>query len=75
MLARVVLDGGRAELDLIPITLSRHLPQHQRGLPQVASGEVGAAILDRIEALSSRYGTTFKPDPSGQHSIATIPIS
>src|SRR5580693_4230691 len=57
VLARVVLDGGRAELDLIPLTLSRHLPQHQRGLPQVASGEVGAAILDRIEALSSRYGT------------------
>ena len=75
VLARVVLDGGRAELDLIPLTLSRHLPQHQRGLPQVASGEVGAAVLDRIEAMSSRYGTTFKPDPSGQHSVATIPIS
>ena len=58
VLARVVLDGGRAELDLIPLTLSPHLPQHQRGLPQVASGEVGAAILDRIETLSSRYGTT-----------------
>jgi poly-gamma-glutamate capsule biosynthesis protein CapA/YwtB (metallophosphatase superfamily) len=75
VLARLVFDGGRAELDLVPLTLSRQLPPHQRGLPQVASGEVGAAILDRIEAMSSRYGTTFKPDPSGQHARATIPIT
>jgi hypothetical protein len=41
----------------------------------VASGDEGAAILGRIEALSERYGTTFKPDPAGHNSVATIPIS
>jgi len=75
VLARLVFNGGRAELDLIPLTLDRQLPPHQRGLPRVASGEVGAAILDRVEAMSSRYDTTFKPAPSGQHARATIPIT
>jgi poly-gamma-glutamate capsule biosynthesis protein CapA/YwtB (metallophosphatase superfamily) len=75
VLARLVFDSGRAELDLIPLTLSRHLPPHQRGLPQVASGEEGAAILGRLEAMSSRYGTTFKAGPSGQSSVANVPIS
>jgi poly-gamma-glutamate capsule biosynthesis protein CapA/YwtB (metallophosphatase superfamily) len=75
VLARLVLDGGRAELDLIPLTLSRDLQPHQRGLPQVASGDEGAAILGRVEAMSSRYGTKFTPDPTGRNSVASIPIS
>jgi hypothetical protein len=41
----------------------------------VAPGDEGAAILGRLEAMSSRYGTTFKPGPSGQSPVATVPIS
>jgi poly-gamma-glutamate synthesis protein (capsule biosynthesis protein) len=72
MMARFVTDGGRAELELVPITLNRTLPMHQRGMPRVAHGPEGAAILSRIAEMSARYGTEIVADPSGHRARVKI---
>jgi poly-gamma-glutamate capsule biosynthesis protein CapA/YwtB (metallophosphatase superfamily) len=72
MMARFVTDSGRAELELVPITLNRTLPMHQRGMPRVAHGPEGTAILARIAEMSARYGTEIVADPAGHRARVKI---
>jgi len=72
VMARFRIDGGRAGLELIPLTLNRHLPMHQRGIPRVAQAQEGTAILARVAELSSPYGTAIVADPSGQRALVKM---
>jgi poly-gamma-glutamate capsule biosynthesis protein CapA/YwtB (metallophosphatase superfamily) len=55
------------EIDLHPVTLGFGEKVHRRGMPKLAEGAVGAAILDRLAALSAPFGTRF--DRSGPASL------
>ncbi len=72
VMTRFVVDGGRAELELVPITLNRTLPMHQRGMPRVAHGPEGTAILARIAEMSAQYGTEIVADPAGHRASVKI---
>ncbi len=49
-------------LELIPIALGYGEPAFRRGLPHLAQGEHGNAILRRFAALSEPYGTRIRID-------------
>jgi poly-gamma-glutamate capsule biosynthesis protein CapA/YwtB (metallophosphatase superfamily) len=48
-----------AALRLHPLDLGHGRGRAQRGRPVLASGDIAAAILARVERLSRRYGTTI----------------
>lgn len=49
--------GEVCEIRLHPIDLGAQSPSSRRGVPRLASGERGRAIIRRIAELSSQYGT------------------
>jgi len=49
--------GRLAEIRLQPIDLSYTARGADRGVPRIASAEVGAAILERLQRLSQPFGT------------------
>lgn len=56
--AEAAFEKGRlAGLRLHPLDLGHGRSRARRGRPVLASGEVAAAILARVERLSKRYGT------------------
>jgi poly-gamma-glutamate synthesis protein (capsule biosynthesis protein) len=63
--------GRRARLDLHPLDLGHGTPRAQRGRPMLAQGETAAAILDRVQRLSQRYGT----DVSVEENIGTVKLN
>ncbi len=60
-LARCEFDAHRlTAVRLVPLDLGHGRPRAQRGRPVLATGATAQAILDRIEALSQRYGTRLR---------------
>ncbi len=47
---------------LHPVDLGHGLPRAQRGRPVLARGAVAARILERVQRLSHRFGTTVAID-------------
>lgn len=53
-------DGGRAEYKLLPIDLDLRRENHlERGLPVIATPEVGAELARDLIGMSKKYGTQF----------------
>jgi poly-gamma-glutamate capsule biosynthesis protein CapA/YwtB (metallophosphatase superfamily) len=52
-------NGKLAQLTLHPLDLGHGTSRAQRGRPVLAQGSVAAAILDRVQRLSQRYGTVL----------------
>jgi poly-gamma-glutamate synthesis protein (capsule biosynthesis protein) len=50
-------DGHIVAIEIVPIGLGYGRPIHRRGRPAVAEGSEAAAILERLRALSSEFGT------------------
>jgi poly-gamma-glutamate synthesis protein (capsule biosynthesis protein) len=55
-------DGALERVEFHPISLQGDEPCPQRGVPVLADGERGAAILDRLRDFSSLFGTTIHTD-------------
>jgi poly-gamma-glutamate synthesis protein (capsule biosynthesis protein) len=49
--------GKLVKIELLPIDLGFGCPRAQRGRPVLASGEVARRAIERVSALSRRYGT------------------
>lgn len=52
-------DGRLAAVEIVPIELGHRRPVSQRGLPRLAAGDHGAAILARFARLSEPFKTRF----------------
>lgn len=75
VIGRLRFGGGRPELELVPITLGRQLPRHRRGVPSVARGDAGRAVLDRLQELSQPYGTKLAIGGTADRPTATVTMS
>lgn len=51
-------------MEVRPVSLGLGMRHHQRGRPRMAVGEEADNILDRLEQLSSGYGTSFVREAS-----------
>jgi poly-gamma-glutamate synthesis protein (capsule biosynthesis protein) len=60
------VDGESESVEFVPIVLDEGTPGdlflQRRGVPEVAEGELAAAILSRLAALSAELGTSFRID-------------
>ncbi|MDI3270258.1 MAG: CapA family protein [Bacillota bacterium] len=57
------LEGDKVrEVRLYPVELGFGLPRPQRGSPTLATGSKGRAILERLQQLSTPFGTTITID-------------
>jgi poly-gamma-glutamate capsule biosynthesis protein CapA/YwtB (metallophosphatase superfamily) len=63
---------GRAlkEVRLHPVDLGHGTPRGQRGRPMLASGDVTKQIIDRVQRLSSIYGTKIALD--GETAVVSL---
>ena len=53
------LSGKLVEIDFVPVDLGTSLSGAARGIPKLASSEVGREILERLQILSKPFGTTI----------------
>jgi poly-gamma-glutamate capsule biosynthesis protein CapA/YwtB (metallophosphatase superfamily) len=53
-------DGELTASELVPVVLGHGLPRSRRGCPTLAGEAEGAAILDRLAALSEPFGTRIE---------------
>jgi poly-gamma-glutamate capsule biosynthesis protein CapA/YwtB (metallophosphatase superfamily) len=58
------------EVRLHPVDLGHGRARAQRGRPVLASGDISKQIFDRLQRLSSAYGTTIVPD--GETAIVAL---
>lgn len=57
------LEGGHAQYQIVPIDLDMHNEHNlKRGLPVIATEEVGAEFAQDLTASSKKYGTKFTYD-------------
>lgn len=64
--------GHLATVDLHPIALGLDLPRGQRGVPQLASADEGAAILQRFAAMSRPFGTEITVETVGKRAVGRV---
>jgi poly-gamma-glutamate synthesis protein (capsule biosynthesis protein) len=67
-------DGGLSTLRLHPIELGSALPRPRRGVPRLVDTRQGTAILDRVAAMSSRYGTDLEIDTASGRAVGNVSL-
>ena len=65
-------DRRLATLDLHPITMGLHMPRSQRGAPRLTSFAEGAAILERLAAMSRPYGAEITVERHGERAVGMV---
>ncbi|WP_342629900.1 CapA family protein [Nguyenibacter vanlangensis] len=55
-------DGALSAIEILPVSLGLGKAAHKRGVPFLAEGHEGTAILRRFADLSGRYGTRLRDD-------------
>jgi poly-gamma-glutamate synthesis protein (capsule biosynthesis protein) len=68
-------DGGLASLRLHPIELGSAMPRPRRGVPRLVGAAHGSSILDRVAAMSHRYGTDLEIDTSSGRAVGNVQLS
>ena len=65
LVVNTVFDGDRMkEVRLYPLDLGNTYDRSRRGLPHLASAENSRRILEKLQSLSARFGTTIEIDGS-----------
>ena len=65
-------DRRLASLELHPITMGQHMPRSQRGTPRLTSFDEGAAILERLAAMSQPYGAEITVGRQGERAVGMV---
>jgi poly-gamma-glutamate synthesis protein (capsule biosynthesis protein) len=67
-------DGALALIRLHPVELGSALPRPRRGVPRLVAADRGAAILERVAALSRPLGTEIEIEATGERATARAPV-